>query len=67
MSNLLPPDPAQDPTIKTGPSDTWQPGGHHLTKIRAWSKWMQACGLPEHKADAWSFEMWKIGQKIDAR
>jgi hypothetical protein len=64
--SVLPPDPASDPTIKTGPSDTWRPSAHHLMKIRTSSKWMQTCGLPKHKADAWAFEIWKIHQRVDS-
>lgn len=61
---VLPPDPVDD--LETGPSDTWRPGGHHLTKINAWGTWLESVGIPEYKAQAWAFELWKIGQKIES-
>ena len=53
--------------LKRGPSPGWQPGRHHLTKIRVWSEFLHQCGIPDWKAEALAFEIWKLGQKIDTR
>lgn len=62
---MKPDDPVGD--VVTGPSDTWRPSRHHLTKIRTWGHYLEHLGIPKYKAEAIAFELWKIGQKIETR
>lgn len=62
---MKPDDPAKE--LKTGPSDTWRPGSHHLTKITVWGNYLESLGIPKYKAEAIAFALWKIGQKIETR
>ena len=56
-----------DESVARGPSPTWQPGSHHRTKIKVWGEFLKQVGVPDHKAEAWAFEIWKLGQKIETR
>lgn len=52
--------------LAVGPSETWRPAARHLKRMDAWAKWMEMAGLPEWKARAWAFELWKIGQRAES-
>ena len=60
-----PPDPVNELAI--GPGEDWQPGRRHLAVMEAWAQWMEACGLPQWKARAWAFELWKIKQRMEVK
>ena len=62
---MKPDDPVKE--LKSGPSDTWRPSSHHLTKINVWGRYLEQLGIPKYKAEAIAFELWKLGQKVETR